>query len=190
MAYLIAGLGNIGAEYANTRHNMGFTVLDSFAKESGASFISGRYGSTAEISLRGHKLILLKPSTYMNLSGKAVNYWLGAGKIKEENLLVVVDDLALPFGSMRLRKQGSDGGHNGLKSINECLGNTAYARLRIGIGDNFNKGGQVDYVLGRWNGEEEKELPFITDRAVEIIKAFVTVGADCAMNQFNKRQNP
>ena len=154
MNFLIAGLGNIGVEYANTRHNIGFMVLDALVKDSGTSFISGRYGSTAEISYRGHKLVLLKPSTYMNLSGKAVNYWMQELKIKPENLLVVVDDLALPFGTLRMRKQGSDGGHNGLKNITQMLGNNSYARLRVGIGDAFAKGHQVDYVLG--TGEFDK----------------------------------
>ncbi|MEG0517868.1 MAG: aminoacyl-tRNA hydrolase [Bacteroidales bacterium] len=185
MNFLIAGLGNIGAEYADTRHNIGFRVLDAFAKASGTSFISGRYGSTSEISFRGHKLILLKPSTYMNLSGKAVNYWLQSEKIKQENLLVVLDDLALPFGALRMRKQGSDGGHNGLKNINESLGNNVYARLRVGISDAFAKGHQVDYVLGKWKSEEEKELPFIEDKAIESIKAFVSLGPDRAMNVAN-----
>lgn len=185
MNFLIAGLGNIGAEYANTRHNIGFTVLDSLAGESGAFFSSGRYGSTAEISVRGHKLILLKPSTYMNLSGKAVNYWMQAEKIKLERLLVVVDDLALPFGSLRLRKQGSDGGHNGLKNIQECLGTAAYARLRVGIGSDFGRGRQVDYVLGQWKTEEEKELPFLVARAIEAVKSFAVEGPDRAMNRFN-----
>ena len=185
MNFLIAGLGNIGAEYANTRHNIGFMVLDALIKDSGTSFISGRYGSTAEISYRGHKLILLKPSTYMNLSGKAVNYWMHELKIKPENLLVVVDDLALPFGTLRMRKQGSDGGHNGLKNITQMLGNNSYARLRVGIGDAFSKGHQVDYVLGKWKSEEEKELPFILDRAGDAIKAFAFMGPDRAMNICN-----
>ena len=185
MNFLIAGLGNIGVEYANTRHNIGFMVLDALVKESGTSFISGRYGSTAEISYRGHKLTLLKPSTYMNLSGKAVNYWMQELKIKPENLLVVVDDLAIPFGTLRMRKQGSDGGHNGLKNITQMLGNNSYARLRVGIGDAFAKGHQVDYVLGKWKSEEEKELPFILDRAGEAIKAYAFMGPDRAMNVCN-----
>lgn len=188
MNFLIAGLGNIGIEYADTRHNIGFRVLDAFAKASGTSFISGRYGSTAVVSVKGHKLILLKPSTYMNLSGKAVNYWLQDEKIKQENLLVVLDDLALPFGTLRMRKQGSNGGHNGLKNIDECLGSNAYARLRLGIGDAFAKGHQVDYVLGRWKESETKELPFIEDRAIEAIKAFVCLGPDRAMNIANTVQ--
>lgn len=187
MNFLIAGLGNIGAEYANTRHNIGFMVLDAFAKESGTTFISGRYGSTTEVSYRGHKLILLKPSTYMNLSGKAVNYWMQELKIKPENLLVIVDDLALPFGSLRMRKQGSDGGHNGLKNITAMLGNSNYARLRVGISDAFAKGYQVDYVLGKWKSEEEKELPFILDRAIEAVKAYAFMGPDRAMNVCNTK---
>ena len=185
MNFLIAGLGNIGVEYANTRHNIGFMVLDALVKDSGTSFISGRYGSTAEISYRGHKLVLLKPSTYMNLRGKAVNYWMQELKIKPENLLVVVDDLALPFGTLRMRKQGSDGGHNGLKNITQMLGNNSYARLRVGIGDAFAKGHQVDYVLGKWKSEEEKELPFILDRAADAIKAYSFMGPDRAMNICN-----
>ena len=187
MNFLIAGLGNIGAEYANTRHNIGFMVLDAFAKESGTTFISGRYGSTAEVSYRGHKLMLLKPSTYMNLSGKAVNYWMQELKIKPENLLVIVDDLALPFGSLRMRKQGSDGGHNGLKNITAMLGNSNYARLRVGISDAFAKGNQVDYVLGKWKSEEEKELPFILDRAIDAVKAYAFMGPDRAMNVCNTK---
>ena len=188
MNFLIAGLGNIGVEYANTRHNIGFMVLDALVKDSGTSFISGRYGSTAEISYRGNKLVLLKPSTYMNLSGKAVNYWMQELKIKPENLLVVVDDLALPFGTLRMRKQGSDGGHNGLKNITQMLGNNSYARLRVGIGDAFAKGHQVDYVLGKWKSEEEKELPFILDRAADAIKAYSFMGPDRAMNICNTNQ--
>ena len=187
MNFLIVGLGNIGVEYANTRHNIGFRVLDAYAKASNTSFISGRYGSTAEVSLRGHKLTLLKPSTYMNLSGKAVNYWMQNLKIKQENILIVLDDLALPFGQLRMRKKGSNGGHNGLKNIDECLGNNEYCRLRVGISDNFAKGHQVDYVLGKWTSEEEKELPFIEDNAIAAIKAFVSLGPDRAMNIANTK---
>ena len=187
MNFLIVGLGNIGVEYATTRHNIGFKVLDAYAKASNTSFISGRYGSTAEVSLRGHKLTLLKPSTYMNLSGKAVNYWMQNLKIKQENILIVLDDLALPFGQLRMRKKGSNGGHNGLKNIDECLGNNEYCRLRVGISDNFAKGHQVDYVLGKWTSEEEKELPFIEDNAIAAIKAFVSLGPDRAMNIANTK---
>ncbi len=185
MSYLITGLGNIGAEYANTRHNIGFTVLDAWAKASNISFMSGRYGSTAELRARGEKIILLKPSTYMNLSGKAVNYWLQQTKTPIEKSLVIVDDIALPFGSIRLRAKGSDGGHNGLKNIAEILGRTDYPRLRVGIGDNFRKNGQIDYVLGHWTGDEEKELPFIADECIKASEAFIAMGIEKAMNIFN-----
>jgi peptidyl-tRNA hydrolase len=185
MNFLIAGLGNIGAEYSETRHNAGFKVLDALVKEASTSFSSSRYGSIAEIQHKGHRLILLKPSTYMNLSGKAVKYWMQEEKIKIENLLVIVDDLALPFGTIRLRKQGSDGGHNGLKNITELLGTKDYARIRIGIGDTFQRGHQVDYVLGEWSNEENKELPFIVDKAIDAIKAFSFMGCDRAMNIVN-----
>lgn len=188
MKFLIAGLGNIGSEYANTRHNIGFKVLDAFAKASSTSFISGRYGSVAEVSFKGHKLILLKPNTYMNLSGKSIKYWLAQEKIEQDNLLVILDDIALPFGTIRLRKQGSDGGHNGLKNITELLGNKNYARLRIGIGDEFSKGKQIDYVLGEWSDKEDKELPFIENEAEEAIKAYVFMGPDRAMNAINTKK--
>lgn len=187
MNFLVVGLGNIGIEYVDTRHNIGFKVLDAFAKSSNTSFTSGRYGSTTTISHRGHKLILLKPSTFMNLSGKAVSYWLKQENIKQENLLIVLDDLALPFGSLRMRKQGNHGGHNGLRNIDEMVGNNAYARLRVGIGDNFSRGHQIDYVLGKWSAEEQKELPFITDNAINAIKMFVTMGPDRAMNIVNTK---
>jgi len=188
MNFLVTGLGNIGDEYKNTRHNIGFMVLDAWAQASNISFSSGRYGDTAELSFRGRKLTLLKPSTYMNLSGKAVNYYLQQTKIPKENLLVVVDDLALPMGTLRLRKRGSAGGHNGLKNIDECTGGEDYARLRIGIGHTFKMGGQIDYVLGELSDEEKKLLPDVIDRAVECIKCFVTEGPERAMTKFN--QNP
>jgi PTH1 family peptidyl-tRNA hydrolase len=187
MSYLIAGLGNIGIEYANTRHNIGFSVLDTLAGISGTSFISRRYGAVAEYKFKGRRFLLLKPSTYMNLSGKAVNYWLQAEKIPVENLLVVVDDIALPLGTLRMRKQGSDGGHNGLKNISEILGTNDFARLRIGIGDGFGKGGQVDYVLGEWDKDELKELPAIYEKAADAIKTFGTDGIERAMNLYNTR---
>ena len=190
MNFLIAGLGNIGAEYANTRHNIGFMVLDAFAKESGTTFISGRYGSTAEVSYRGHKLTLLKPSTYMNLSGKAVNYWLQQSKIPIERLLVIVDDMALPIGHLRLRKKGSDGGHNGLANIAQMIGTESYCRLRIGIGSHMGFGSQVDFVLGKWTAEEKAELKPAIERAIEVIKAFGTIGVDRAMNQYNTKGAP
>ncbi len=186
MNYLIAGLGNIGEEYKNTRHNIGFMVLDAWAQASNISFVSGRYGSTAEISFKGRKFTLLKPSTYMNLSGKAVNYWLQAKKIPIENLLVVVDDLALPFGTTRMRKQGSAGGHNGLKNIDYCLATDAYARLRIGIGNGFAPGDQVDFVLGELLLEEKRALPEVLDRAINAIKCFGTEGVERAMTNYNK----
>lgn len=187
MKYLIVGLGNIGAEYAHTRHNIGFTVLDALAEASSAVFTPSRYGSVAEIKYRGRTVILLKPSTYMNLSGKAVRYWVDAEKIARENLLVVVDDIALPFGALRMRAKGNDGGHNGLKNINELLGSDAYARLRFGIGGNFTQGHQADYVLGEWTDEERKALPERIGVAVEAVKSFVAVGAALTMNQFNNK---
>lgn len=187
MSYLIVGLGNIGIEYADTRHNIGFTVLDALVKASNISFNSQRYGSVAEYRFKGKSFILLKPSTFMNLSGKAVNYWLQTEKITVENMLVVVDDLALTLGTIRMRKQGSDGGHNGLKDISDTLGNNNYARLRIGIGDNFGRGQQIDYVLGKWSAEEIKELPGVCDRAIEAIKSFGAVGIEKTMNVFNTK---
>ncbi len=186
MKYLIAGLGNVGQEYSHTRHNIGFMVLDAWAQASNTSFSTLRYGSIAEVSFKGRKFTLLKPSTYMNLSGKAVNYWMQQLGIPRENLLVVVDDLSIPFGSMRLRKKGSAGGHNGLKNIAECIGGEDYARLRIGIGNGFSRGGQIDFVLGQIPPEQEAALPEILDRAVDAVKCFATEGADRAMTLFNR----
>ncbi len=185
MNCLIAGLGNIGAEYSNTRHNIGFMVLDAWAQASNTFFTNGRYGATAEISFKGSKFTLLKPSTYMNLSGKAVNYWLQKCKIPKENLLVVVDDLALPFGTLRMRKKGSDGGHNGLKSIDSCLASNEYARLRVGIGNGFKDGGQIDYVLGELLLEEKRKLPLVIDSAIAAVKCFATEGVESAMTKYN-----
>ena len=187
MKYLIVGLGNIGAEYADTRHNIGFNVLDAFAKASNAVFTASRYGAVAEVKHKGRTLILLKPSTYMNLSGKAVHYWLQQEKIELSNLFVIVDDIALPFGSLRIRAKGSDGGHNGLKNINEMLGTQDYCRLRFGIGGDFPRGMQVDYVLGHWTEEERQALPERIDVAGEIIRSFTTVGIERTMNAFNKK---
>ena len=187
MKYLIVGLGNIGAEYAATRHNIGFKVLDAFAEASNTVFSSQRYGSVAEAKFKGRTLVLLKPSTYMNLSGKAVSYWMQAERIPVENVLVIVDDIALPFGTIRMRGKGSDGGHNGLKNIAELLGHSNYARLRFGIGGDFPKGFQVDYVLGEWTKEEQDLLPEKIEPAVEAIRAFATVGLERAMNGFNKK---
>lgn len=188
MSYLIVGLGNIGIEYADTRHNAGFKVLDALAEASNISFTTMRYGALTEYKFKGKTFLLLKPSTYMNLSGKAVNYWLKAEKIPIENLLVVVDDLALPFGTIRLRKQGSDAGHNGLKDINLVLGTQNYSRLRIGIGSDFQKGGQIDFVLSEWSEDEKRALPEICKSAAEVIKAFGTSGVDFAMNNYNSRK--
>lgn len=188
MKYLIAGLGNIGKEYENTRHNIGFRILDALADASNISFSDHRYGFTSEYKYKGRTLVLLKPSTYMNLSGRAVSYWLQKEKIPIENLLVLVDDLALPFATIRLRAKGSDGGHNGLKNITEVLGRNDYARLRFGIGDNFRPGFQIDYVLSQWSADEKKLLPEKMNACIDIIHAFATVGIDMAMNSFNKRK--
>jgi peptidyl-tRNA hydrolase, PTH1 family len=186
MKYLIAGLGNIGTEYDDTRHNIGFEILDRLARKFEVSFKNDTLGSIAEIKYKGRTFILLKPSTYMNLSGKAVRYWLQKEKIQPENLLVVLDDLQLPFGKQRLRPKGSDGGHNGLKSIDQLLGSNVYARLRIGIGDDFKQGRQVDYVLGKWTDKEYLELPDITLYAMDTILAFGAIGMELAMSNYNK----
>ena len=190
MNYLIVGLGNIGVEYANTRHNIGFMVLDAWAQASNIVFESGRYGSTTTISFKGRKFTLLKPSTYMNLSGKAVRYWMNELKIQPENLLVISDDLNIPFGTLRLRKNGSAGGHNGLTNISELLGTQDYARIRVGIGNEFGRGQQVGYVLGEFNEDERKEIPEICKRVIDGVKAWATVGADRAMNVVNTKPKP
>ena len=187
MNYLIVGLGNIGVEYANTRHNMGFMVLDAWAQASNILFESGRYGYTATISFKGRKFTLLKPSTYMNLSGKAVRYWMNELKVPLENLLVISDDLNIPFGSIRLRKNGSAGGHNGLTNINELLGTQEYARIRMGIGNDFGRGQQVGYVLGELSDEEKELMPKLCKKVIEGIKAFAMMGPDKAMNVLNVR---
>lgn len=187
MKYLIAGLGNIGNEYHYTRHNIGFRVLDALAKASNIVFTDKRYGEVAELKVKNKTLILLKPSTYMNLSGNAIRYWMQQEKIPLENLLVVVDDVALPFGSLRLKGKGSDAGHNGLKHIQSILGTQNYARLRFGIGNDFPQGGLIDYVLGRFSDEEEKDLPAKLDTCAEIIKSFCLAGIQNTMNQFNNK---
>ncbi|WP_294590000.1 aminoacyl-tRNA hydrolase [uncultured Phocaeicola sp.] len=187
MKYLIVGLGNIGEEYRETRHNIGFMVLDALAKASNIVFKDGRYGATTTLSIKGRQLILLKPSTYMNLSGNAVRYWMQQEKIPLENVLVVVDDLALPFGSLRLKGKGSDAGHNGLKHIAAILGTQNYARLRFGIGNNFPKGAQVDYVLGHFDEEDLKQMPERLELAGEIIKSFCLAGLNLTMNQYNNK---
>lgn len=187
MKHLIAGLGNIGAEYANTRHNIGFKILDAFAEASNIFFSEDRYGSVAECRVKNQQLILLKPSTYMNLSGHAVRYWMQKEKIDLQHLLVLVDDLSLPFGTLRLRARGSAGGHNGLKNIQDLLNTESYARLRFGIGSDFSRGAQVDYVLGEWTAEETKLLAERLDISSDIIKSFCLQGVERTMNAYNKK---
>lgn len=187
MKYLIVGLGNIGEEYQNTRHNIGFNILDALAKASNIVFKDGRYGATANMSLKGRQLILLKPSTYMNLSGNAVRYWMQQEKIPLENVLIVVDDLSLPFGALRLKPKGSAAGHNGLKHIAATLGTENYARLRFGIGNDFPKGSQIDFVLGHFTEEDMKTMDERVNMACEIIKSFCLAGISITMNQFNKK---
>lgn len=185
--YLIVGLGNIGPEYHETRHNIGFMVVDALAREAGISFSDGRYGSIATFTVKGRQLILLKPSTYMNLSGNAVRYWMQKENIPLEKTLVVVDDLALPFGTLRLKGKGSDAGHNGLKHIAATLGTQAYARLRFGIGNDFPRGGQIDFVLGHFDEEDLKAMPERLKTAGDMVKSFCLAGIDITMNQFNKK---
>jgi PTH1 family peptidyl-tRNA hydrolase len=186
MKYLIAGLGNIGDGYKDTRHNIGFTVLDALARASNTSFTDRRYGAVCNVKYRGRELILLKPSTFMNLSGNAVSYWLKKENVPLENLLVIADDLALPLGTIRMRPKGSDGGHNGLAHINSVLGTNEYARIRVGIGSNFRKGAQVDYVLGTWTPEEMKILQERIDIVAEMIRSFSFQGTELTMTNFNK----
>ena len=186
MKYLIVGLGNIGDEYKNTRHNIGFTVLDAIAMASNTSFTDKRDGSVCQIKYKGRTFILLKPSTFMNLSGNAVNYWLKKENIPIENLLVIVDDIALPLGTIRLNPKGSDGGHNGLAHINTILSTSEYARVRIGIGNGFRKGSQVDFVLGEWTPEEWKLLEERISIVAGMIKSFGTAGLELTMTAFNK----
>lgn len=183
--YLIVGLGNPGYEYENTRHNTGFMVLDKMAESAGVSFEDKRYGYVAETSIKGRKVFLLKPTTYMNLSGNAVRYWLQKENIDQKRLLVVVDDLSIPLGDYRLKGNGSNGGHNGLGNIQQLIGQQ-YARLRMGIGNDFQRGQQVDWVLGKYTDEDMRTLQPSIDEAVEIIRSFVLAGLDITMNQFNK----
>lgn len=187
MKYLIVGLGNIGTEYTNTRHNIGFRVLDALAKASNLVFEDKRYGAVTTLSVKGRQLILLKPSTYMNLSGNAVRYWMQQENIPLERTLVVVDDLALPLGTLRMKGSGSDAGHNGLKHIAATVGTQGYARLRVGIGNDFPRGGQVDYVLGEFSAEEERVLTPAIETAGEMVKSFCLAGIALTMNQYNKR---
>lgn len=185
--YLIVGLGNPGNEYKDTRHNTGFMVLDALAKASNIVFEDRRYGFIGETSIKGRKLFLLKPTTYMNLSGNAVRYWMHKENISPEHLLIVVDDLSLPLGALRLKRNGSDGGHNGLANIQSVLGTQQYARLRVGIGNDFPRGMQIDWVLGNYDEEELKILASRLETAAEIIKSFALAGIDITMNQFNKK---
>jgi PTH1 family peptidyl-tRNA hydrolase len=186
--YLIVGLGNIGPEYEDTRHNAGFMVVDAFAKANAATFEDKRYGFVSYVSVKGRQIILLKPSTFMNLSGLAVRYWMNKENIPVEHLLIIVDDFALPFATLRLRGKGSDGGHNGLKSIVENIGTENYARLRFGTGHDFQRGCQVDYVLGSFDEESQKQLPDLFVTCGEIIKSFCLAGLDITMNQFNHKK--
>lgn len=183
--FLIACLGNIGPEYTGTRHNAGFMVADELVRDADVQFQSRRYGDMAVVRVKNCELLVLKPSTFMNLSGVAVRYWMNHEKLPLENLLVVVDDLALPFGTLRLRKSGSDAGHNGLKNIAEQLGTPNYARLRFGVGNDFPKGGQIDFVLGKFPPEERKKLPEVLKRAADAVRTYCLAGPDIAMNRFN-----
>ena len=185
--YLITGLGNIGDEYANTRHNIGFMMLDRLAAEENLVFADKRYGFVTEYKYKGRIFVLLKPSTYMNLSGRAVNYWLQKEKLEPDHLLVLVDDIALPFGKLRLKGKGSDGGHNGLRNINDVLGTQEYARLRFGTGNDFTQGRQLDYVLGEWTEEEKKAIPDRLKLTTDIIRSFGTIGMERTMNFFNNK---
>ncbi|WP_394348929.1 aminoacyl-tRNA hydrolase [Formosa maritima] len=183
--FLIVGLGNIGEKYANTRHNIGFKILDYLAEKETLTFESQKLGDITTYKFKGRTFILLKPNTYMNLSGKAVLYWLTKEKIPLENLLIITDDLNLPFGSIRLKTKGSDGGHNGLKDIQDKLNTTNYNRFRFGISNEFNRGSQVDYVLGEWDEAENKKLPERLEKSFELIKSFGTAGINNTMNTFN-----
>ncbi|MBE9492098.1 MAG: aminoacyl-tRNA hydrolase [Bacteroidetes bacterium] len=186
MKYLIVGMGNIGDEYANTRHNIGFVVADALAMEGQARFSSERHASVTRLKYKGRIMVVIKPSTYMNLSGKAVMYWKKKENISNENLLVIIDDIALPIGSLRIKKGGGDGGHNGLASIIESLETTDFPRLRFGIGNDFAKGTQVDYVLNKWTKKEEETLIPRVKISVDIVKSFLTIGIERTMNAYNQ----
>ncbi len=187
-SYLCVGLGNIGPEYAKTRHNMGFMVLDAWAQASNIAFNTMRYGDLAELSIKGRTIYLLKPSTYMNLSGNAVRYYLQKLPIPVERLIVICDDINLPFGTLRMRKNGSDGGHNGLKNIAECIESQNYARIRMGVGKDFVKGAQCDYVLGDLSEDELSEMKELCEKTIQGVKDWVFVGADRAMNTLNTKK--
>lgn len=187
MKHLIVGLGNIGEEYAHTRHNIGFDILDALAEASNISFSTKRYGDVGTGRIKNQQVVLLKPSTYMNLSGNAVRYWMEQESIDIDRLLVLVDDIALPFGTIRLRPGGSDAGHNGLKNIAECLGSQAYPRLRFGLGDDFPRGGQIDYVLGHFTLQQRQQLPTLIGHAVDAVREVVLAGLARAMNTYNRQ---
>lgn len=183
--FLIVGLGNIGEQYSNTRHNVGFAILNHFASKNNVNFKTEKLGDRTVFKLKGRTFVLLKPSTFMNLSGKAVKYWLDKEKIPLESLLIITDDLNLPFGSIRLKNKGNDGGHNGLRDIQDKLSTTKYNRFRFGISDSFGQGRQTDYVLGEWSEEELKQLPERLDKSIALIKSFVLAGIHNTMNEFN-----
>jgi PTH1 family peptidyl-tRNA hydrolase len=187
MKFLIVGLGNIGAEYKNTRHNIGFDVLDYLAAQSASTFITDRLADVCTIKNKGKQFVLVKPSTYMNLSGKAVNYWMQKEKVDLKNVFIITDDIALPLGKIRIRAKGSDGGHNGLKNINEVLGTQEYIRLRFGVGNDFGKGQQVDYVLGKWAEEEKPVLTATIQKSAEAVLSFGHIGLERTMNVFNTK---
>jgi len=187
LKYLITGLGNIGDKYENTRHNIGFDILDALAKECSAEFEPGRHADTCTVKFKGRQFVLIKPTTFVNLSGKAVNFWLQKEKIPLENLLVTLDDLALPFGTIRLRAKGNNGGHNGLANIDQALGTNNYARLRFGIGSDYPRGMQVDFVLEKWTIEESSTLDKLIESSANIIKSFGTMGVDRTMSSFNNK---
>ncbi|MCQ2180448.1 MAG: aminoacyl-tRNA hydrolase [Bacteroidales bacterium] len=187
--YLVVGLGNIGPEYANTRHNMGFMVLDAWAKASNTFFETGRYGDMARLGLKGRTIYLLKPSTYMNLSGNAVRYWLNKLDLPVSKLMVICDDINLPFGASRMRRNGSDGGHNGLKNINEMLETQDYARIRLGVGHEFTQGGQIDYVLGTLDSGQSEMMPGICEHTIQGVSDWILAGIDRAMNGFNVKNH-
>lgn len=187
MKYLIIGLGNPGEKYAETRHNIGFKVVEAFVKELKGSFALNKQAELAEVKFKGRTIILIKPTTFMNLSGKAVNYWMQAEKIPKENILVITDDIAIPFGTLRMKGKGSDGGHNGLKDIQATLNSQEYARLRFGVGGDFQKGQQVDYVLGEWTPIERETLNERINAATEFIKGFTTIGLQLTMTNYNNK---
>ena len=185
MKYLIVGLGNMGYDYDDTRHNIGFDVVDYLAKEFDLTYKNATLGDIAEFKHKGRTFVLLKPSTFMNLSGKAVRYWMTKHQVEQSNVLIILDDLNLPYGRQRIKGKGSDGGHNGLKDINRALGNQNYARLRLGIGNDYHKGQQANFVLGKWNKEERETLPSIIKTAAETTKAFGTIGLKFTMEKYN-----